>query len=326
MNDLISIVVPIYGVEEFLAECIESLLCQKYSNLEIILVEDGSPDRCPEICTEYAKKDKRIKVIHKENGGLSDARNLGIKKARGKYICFVDSDDVVSDDYILSMYNNLIENNVKISACGYIHWYPNGEKIKRNFQGVERKFENDEALIYLNLIGYFNVAAWNKLYDISLFDDIEFPKGKKSEDWFIMYKLIEKSGGIYYSSCEKYFYRQRQGSITKSSKINTDCIQAANEVYDYCIKNNKIYVIPYAAQSLAFAIIGVYNAILCTSHDDKNLKELRKEVITIKKDISFDKLSKVRKIELYLFIYFIPIYNFIFKIYNNRRKKKYKDI
>ena len=116
-EDLISIVIPVYKVEKYLEKCVESVINQTYKNLEILLVNDGSPDNCPKICDEYAQKDNRIKVIHKENGGLSDARNAGIDVAAGKYIAFVDSDDYVSNDYIEYMYNLIKEYNTQMATC-----------------------------------------------------------------------------------------------------------------------------------------------------------------------------------------------------------------
>lgn len=326
-KELISIIVPIYNVEKYLEECIESLILQDYENIEIILVDDGSQDKSKKICDKYAEKHSNIKTYHKENGGLSDARNYGIKKANGKYICFVDSDDFVKSDYISSMYDNLKKHNVQISACGYSYCYLNGEIINRNFQNIEERYDKDEAQIYMSLIGYFNVVAWNKLYDKKLFDDIEFPKGKTSEDMFIMYKIIEKAGSIYYSSKEKYLYRQREGSITKNiirnNSINIDGIEAAKEVYTYFKNNNRIKVLPYIARLVIFQTIGVYNAILCRNYDKNKMRELRKEAKELKKEMTYDKLSKSRKIQLYIFLHNIFIYNIAFKVFDKIRKKNY---
>ena len=119
MEQLVSIIVPIYNVEKYIKECIDSIINQTYKNLEIILVDDGSPDCCPKICDEYSKKDKRIKVIHKENGGLSSARNAGLDVAKGEYVSFIDSDDVVDEKFIETLYNLCIENNCDISECNF---------------------------------------------------------------------------------------------------------------------------------------------------------------------------------------------------------------
>ena len=127
MEELISVVVPVYNVEKYIDKCINSIINQTYKNLEIILVDDGSPDNCGNICDEYAKKDNRIIVIHKENGGLSDARNTGIEVSKGKYITFIDSDDYISDNYVSFLYNLIIEYKADISIGKHYVLYENGE-------------------------------------------------------------------------------------------------------------------------------------------------------------------------------------------------------
>ena len=319
-NDTISIVVPIYNVENYLEECIDSLISQTYSNLEILLIDDGSTDNSGKIADDYMKKDERIKVFHKKNGGLSDARNYGIIRAKGKYICFVDSDDYVSEDYVEFMMNNLIQNETKISACGYCYVFENKEikEIKEiNYKEIKNKYLDDDAQIYSNVIGYFNISFCNKLFDITLFDNILFPVGKKSEDWFIMYKILEKAGALYYDSTIKYYYRQRKGSISKDVMANTDCIEAASEVYHYFENNDRVK--KYAAQSLVFAIIGIYNFYLCKDNNKEKRKEYRKEVLKIYKKLTYDKLSFSRKVQLFLFRYLINVYNIIFRIFDRKR-------
>ena len=144
MEDLITIVVPVYKVEKYIDRCVTSILNQTYKNLQIILVDDGSPDNCGKICDEYAKKDNRIEVIHKENGGLSDARNAGINIAKGKYIAFVDSDDYVSNDYIEYMYKILKKENAKISICELqIVW--KNTKIEENIK-IDENTDAEENL------------------------------------------------------------------------------------------------------------------------------------------------------------------------------------
>lgn len=319
-NDLISVVVPIYNVENYLKECVESILNQDYSRIEVILVDDGSTDNSGKLADLIKKEDKRIKVIHKVNGGLSDARNCGIKAASGRYICFIDSDDIIKCDYVSSLYSSLLKYNVKISSCGFCHLYENGETKEINFQNIDKVFSGDEAQIYLNVIGYYNVSACNKMFDISLFENIEFPKGKKSEDWFVMYKLIEKSQRIYYNSDTKYIYRQRAGSITKNSKANIDCIEASKEVYNY-FKNNET-VLPYATQSYAFALIGVYNFELCKGKKYSEIKQYREMVNSVKNELSYNLLPLKRKVQLKLFLNSAILYNIMFKFFDFYRKKR----
>ena len=323
MNEsLISIVVPIYNVEDYLNECIYSLINQTYKNIEIILVDDGSTDNSGNIADGLSKIDSRINVYHKNNGGLSDARNFGIEHSKGKYICFVDSDDYVKEDYVESMYTNLVQNKTKISCCGFCHLYENDVVKEINFQNIKNKFVGDEAQIYLNIIGYYNVSSCNKLFDIDLFKNIRFPVGKKSEDWFIMYLLFEKAHAIYYNSDSKYIYRQRMGSITKNSSANLDSIKAAKQVYEYFENNENVS--SYAAQSLAFAIIGVYNYELCRGVKQKDLDIFYKEFKLIRRNVIYNYLSFSRKIQLFLFANFKLLYNFVFKIFDLRRKIKYE--
>lgn len=317
----ISVVVPIYNVQNYLEECINSILNQDYKNMEIVLVDDGSTDNSGIICDNYEKKyNEQVKVFHKKNGGLSDARNYGIKHATGKYIAFVDSDDIVLGDYLSSMYNNLKNNNVLVSACGYVRYFDDGTINEINFNNIEKKFNRYDTQKYLNVVGYFNVSACNKLFDISLFEDIHFPVGKKSEDWFVMYRLLYKAGEIYYSSIPKYYYRQRQGSITKNSVINYDCIEAAKEVLSF-YEENMIEVIPYGVQSFVLSTIGVYNTILIRDSKSTDLNSLKKQIYKERNRFTYDSLPLTRKIQTFLFFYMLPIYNGLFKIFDLMRKK-----
>jgi glycosyltransferase involved in cell wall biosynthesis len=214
MNEKVSIIVPIYKVEKYLDRCIKSIVDQTYKNLEIILVDDESPDKCPKICDGWAKKDKRIKVIHKKNGGLSDARNEGIKKATGSYIGFVDSDDYIEPNMYELLLNNLLNNNCDISICSFYVEFDSGAKtIDNSHNGNCEVFDSLIALKYLILDKKITNHAWNKLYRKSLFDKIKFPAGKKFEDIAIMYKLFEQSDRIALSDYIGYHYIQRSDSI-----------------------------------------------------------------------------------------------------------------
>lgn len=216
MEELISVIVPVYNVEAYLSYCLDSILKQTYTNLEIIVVNDGSPDNCSTICERYAKMDVRIKVLHKQNGGLSDARNVGIDCARGDYISFVDSDDYVAEDFIATLYNNMKSHNADISICNYVEtkssvWY--GGEEYNEVSG----FGNIEALEKL----YFGsaqerkamVVAWNKLYKRDIFQQLRYPVGKRNEDEFIIQDILYKAKKIVYTSAELYYYLQREHSI-----------------------------------------------------------------------------------------------------------------
>lgn len=211
---LISVVVPIYNVEKYLNKCIEGLLNQDYSNLEIILVDDGSTDSSGKIVDEYKEKNKNIKVIHKENGGLSSARNAGLKEAIGKYIIFIDSDDWIDTKMISTLFNLIKENDADISICSFLR--TNGSDGAFKYTNPQIKtFTNKEALMQLyndDCLTEF-VVAWNKLYNIELFKNIKYPEGKIHEDEFTTYKLLYNAKKIVYTNEKLYNYRITPNSI-----------------------------------------------------------------------------------------------------------------
>jgi glycosyltransferase involved in cell wall biosynthesis len=214
MNDLISVIIPIYKVEEYLDECVTSVVNQTYSDLEIILVDDGSPDNCPQMCDEWAGKDNRIKVIHKVNGGLSDARNAGIEIATGEYIAFVDSDDFIKPDMIEKLRAALAKADADIAACGILTCEGETQTAWgcRDLVGTP---EQIYELLYNDTA--YPVAAWNKLYRKSCWETLRFPVGKTCEDAFTTYQLIHNARRIVMIPEALYCYRIRPGSIMTSS-------------------------------------------------------------------------------------------------------------
>lgn len=218
MNELISVIVPIYNVEKYLPKCIESIQRQTYQNLEIILVDDGSCDRCPGICDKFAKDDSRIKVIHKKNGGLSDARNMGIEVANGKYLAFVDSDDYISQDMIKKLYCAIIRDNSDMAICNIEYIDENNNPLNSNAIHV-LDMTVEELGFWTKLYeGYYTycVVAWNKLYSKNLFVNTRYDVGKLHEDEFIIHKLVSKCKKISFLSEKLYYYLQREQSITRS--------------------------------------------------------------------------------------------------------------
>ena len=214
MNDLISIIVPIYKVEKYLKKCVESILAQSYSNLDIILVDDGSPDKCGKIIEEFRKEDKRIRTLHQNNGGLSDARNNGIKIANGKYVICIDSDDWIEKDMIEVLYNNIIKTNSDISICEFIEEDDEGNILSnKKYNNEIIEFNSKKALKSLIKQDTLTNHAWNKLYKKNLFEGIEYPKGQLMEDVSTTYKLFEKAKKIVYQNTELYHYIQRGTSI-----------------------------------------------------------------------------------------------------------------
>lgn len=205
---LVSIIVPIYNVEKYLKKCVDSIINQTYKNLEIILVDDGSPDLCGEICDEYVKMDKRIKVIHKINGGLSDARNAGLNIMQGQYVGFVDSDDWIEPNMYARLIENLIDFNADISIGGVTNLLEseNGYKILRTTQKdeiINWSCDKEEAM-ECYFLGTW--SAWDKIYKKTIFKDLRFPKGEINEDEAIALQILEQCDVISYTNEAVYNY------------------------------------------------------------------------------------------------------------------------
>lgn len=213
---LVSVVVPIYNVESYLKECVDSILFQTYKNIEVILVDDESPDSCGKMCDDYAKMDTRIKVVHKKNGGLSDARNAGMKVATGDLITFVDSDDYISKDFIEILFEAMLENKSDIAIANMKRTSKRDEK-NTSTAWKTSNFKSEDALISMLYGTPFGTSACGKLFKRNLFKGVEFPYGKFSEDLFTIYKTILKSKNVTYVEFDGYFYYYRdEGSIVVS--------------------------------------------------------------------------------------------------------------
>lgn len=219
----VSIVVPIYKVESYLHRCVDSLINQDDDNIEIILVDDGSPDGCPGICDEYQKMDHRIKVIHQVNGGLSAARNSGIDIATGDYLMFVDSDDFVEPNYCSYALDQAIKTDSDIVVFGHKDVYPDRTEIQTVLFSEERRFNREEALTEL-VGGKILSFAWNKIYKASLFDGIRYPVGRLYEDIGTTYKLFDKANSVYLASGVTYNYQKREDSILGKKMKAKDAI------------------------------------------------------------------------------------------------------
>lgn len=237
---LISIIIPVYKVEKYLEKCIQSVINQTYENLQIILVDDGSPDNCGKICDEYAKKDHRIEVIHKSNGGLSDARNKGLEIAKGEYIGFVDSDDYIEADMYEVLYNLLKQYNADVSICNFYTVSQEKIAIKNADNGI-KEYTRIEILKEILLDNNIQSYAWNKLYKKELFDEIKYPVGKKYEDIGTTFYLLEKCNKVVVTGKPEYYYINRQDSIVNNvtETTITDYIELIMQRYDYIEENIK---------------------------------------------------------------------------------------
>ena len=255
-NEIISVIIPIYNVEKYLDKCIRSVVEQTYKNLEIILVDDGSPDQCGTICDKWAEKDKRIRVIHKTNGGLSDARNAGLDAAAGAFIGFVDSDDYIHTQMYQRLYEKLKVFNADMAICGFNWVDEQTDRITQNASmPCEGLIDKKDALLNMCDYGTF-VVVWNKLYKSDLFSNLRFSYGKFSEDVFIMHQLFHKCTGIVAVSEYYYSYVQSPNSIMRSEKTvsHLDSVEAYYRMLLFCESNNY----PDLLQKISFKMIHRY--------------------------------------------------------------------
>lgn len=289
-NDLISIIIPVYNVEKYLAKNIESVIRQTYRNIEVILINDGSTDNSGKICDEYAKIDKRIKVIHKSNGGLSDARNVGIDVANGQFITFCDSDDYLKESYIEYLYELIKKDKCKMSICSYCILTENEKMIDCGKGYNEGILTTEQALSRMLCDEGFSVSACAKLYAKELFDDVRYPVGKLCEDNGTTYKLIKKCKLISYGNISQYIYIKRSGSIM-NSKFNMkklDLLELTNEM-----ANELLEEYPNIKDAIERRVIYAKLSIIRQAINDdtsvKLVKKLRQEVIRDWKKILLNK-------------------------------------
>lgn len=303
---LISVIVPIYKVEEYLNKCVDSIIYQTYQNLEIILVDDGSPDKCGSICDEYALKDKRIIVIHKENGGLSDARNVALDICKGKYVTFIDSDDYISSEYVEYLYDLLKDNNADLSICDFEYVSETGKKFREcNYDGLVKVMSKKEALSELCKGINFTNSAWGKLYLTEHFKDIRYPKGYLFEDIPTTYKLFLKCDRIVFGRKAEYYYLYRTNAISRSQftekrlhaitfseQMCGDIVELYPDLEGLC--SNKLFT----EYIYAFKLWAV-----CKDADPAVYKMLKQKIKAVRKKV--DKSSLTKKMKLYYSVSFL---------------------
>mgnify|MGYP000365823139 FL=1 len=299
MGEKISVIVPVYNVEQYLERCVDSIISQTYTNLEIILVNDGSTDNSGKLCDELAKKDERIRVIHKENGGLSDARNRGIDEAESDLVGFIDSDDYIDSDMYEVLLKNLNNTDADLSMCALYDVYNNTPEAQVTNKETW-KLSSEQAIKMVMEAKILSVTAVNKLYRKSLFTDLKFEVGKIAEDAFIMIKLLDKCEKIVATNEKKYYYVHRENSIT-TQKFSTKFLNVI-EAYE---QNSNIISEKYpklkdvAQTRMNWAYFYVLDRLLLD--DNYNDKELENKLISYlknyRKDILNDPLfTKGRKI------------------------------
>ena len=258
MHDLISVIIPVYKVEKYLCRCVDSVLEQTYTNMEIILVDDGSPDNCPVMCDEYARQDSRVKVIHQENAGLSGARNAGIDMAQGQWLAFVDSDDYLAADFLERLYQACVDTGSSLSVC---RWeYVHGETIPEHGTGETRVYTGREMLANLYVPdGSYFVVAWNKLYRKELFEDIRYPLGRIHEDEATTYRIYDKVKKAAYVDRSLYDYFVTPVSITRGfNPKRMDWVTAVAERLDFFEQKGYTELMVPGLQALADGSIDIW--------------------------------------------------------------------
>lgn len=280
-HPLISVIVPVYNSEIYLEECIDSILKQTFKDFELILLDDGSTDNSPSICDNYSKLDKRIVVKHKKNEGVSATRNYGISISKAAIISFVDSDDVLSNSFLETLYNGLISNNCDIAAC-YRKKFFSEEELK----GLREIKETEINLVLTNFADFYHSfnergnlnVIWNKIYKKSLFDGLSFPANRRHEDVYIIHRVLARAKSMFVSGQHLYFYRKHengfmaQGNFADLIWVNSTLISFYNEDF----KNKERLV------------NSILDAITLSTHEYKNRKkypQLSTEISSLKETL-----------------------------------------
>ena len=295
-SEKVSIIVPAYNVEKYFDKCIESILRQTYKNIELLIVDDGSTDTCGMKADEYAKRDPRVKVFHKDNGGISSARNYGLKYASGEYCIFVDADDYVAEDYVKIMMTLAIKKNADIVMCNYYNCYVNKNRPSSKLKKYDqiKEFTSDEFLDRLYYYPGSFSFVWNKLFRSDLFYDIEFAN-MLCEDSQIMLSLVDRSKKIYLTPKILYYYRRRKSSIMngKQEDVLQNEMRWIEDHMKRLKESNREHLFSMAQKLYISKILGKY--CYCKKETQKNLIiTLRKEMKSFIKNREFSKSLRIK--------------------------------
>lgn len=317
-TDKVSIIIPVYNVKNFLKKCIDSVLGQTYTNIEVILVDDGSSDGSSDICDWYASNNMNVTVIHQKNMGLSSARNVGIRKSHGSYICFVDSDDYVSTDYVERLYDTCISNDAEIACCA--------KKIvmtkKQYVVNDDSDFcvKNSEALRRMFLFEGIDTSACDKLFKKELFDSVSFPVNHFYEDMGTIYKLLIKSKKVAHANFVGYYYVMRDKSISNAafSLKQLDALHFAKEAFAETIKLfPRLY-----DEGESFYLMNLLN-VLVKIKNSSNYSKFRGVFIDLKTEYknNFSRLLKNKALSAKKKIMGVLVYFGFYKIVYLAKKK-----
>lgn len=307
---MISVIVPVYNVEKYLERCVKSIVAQTYKDLEILLIDDGSTDKSGKMCNDFQQTDSRIKAFHKQNGGLSDARNYGIEHSAGEFISFVDSDDYIDEKMLETLHRLITENDADLAVCSAMDVFE-GKEVTQVKEIKEFNLNKVESYKYM-LRGDGIPSACNKLYKRQTVGDVRFPVGKLYEDGFFTPQILKKVEKTAVTSKPMYYYFRRADSITTKPfrKGDLDVIEA----YDKCVKQVKELcpeALPYAEFRYRNAYFNVLDKMLMRD-DCKEIPEykqvvkyLKKHTVQIVKDPGFGKMRKIAAVALK---FSVPLY------------------
>lgn len=318
---LISIVVPIYNTEAYLPRCVQSLREQTYRNLEILLIDDGSPDGSGALCDRYAQEDSRIRVVHKENGGLSDARNCGMEILTGEWFTFVDSDDYVLPDYVSYLFGLARDFDCKMSVCGFDVHFSDGNRVERHSDAryaVSAK-EGMERLFYDR---FLTVGAWVKLYHRSLMGDIRFPVGRLFEDAGTTYRFLLSCDRIAVGEASQYIYAMRSESIVTSefSEKKFDLVELSDRM---CEETLALYpeLEKAALRRKIYVRFSTLNQMLDTDRCPERKREMIRYIRRHGAKVFFDPKAPNRdRVALLMLALGYPVYRRAWKWYQKRFK------
>ena len=279
MNPTLSIIVPVYKVEDYIHKCISSILNQTFIDFELILIDDGSPDNCGAICDEYAKKDKRIVVIHQKNKGLSAARNAGLDIAKGDYITFVDSDDSISENAYSDNIDILLKDN-SIDVLEYPYKMGYYKEVNLKTDATKHVYGKENIFIYWTKKA---PNVWNKIYKKIIFKEVRFPYGRVYEDFYILPDISENTSHLYVSDKGIYFYLLREDSLSNGNEPfkRNQSLKKQLDNYDAWIKVNSL-IMNYNAYNIdrIYSYYQIASAFICTERDHPNedLSKYEKEI------------------------------------------------
>ena len=321
---LISVIIPVYNVEKYLKKCIDSVIAQTYSNLESILVDDGSSDNCGTVCDEYALKDKRISVIHQENMGLSAARNAGINASSGDYLCFIDSDDLVTPEYCQVLYDLLKDNDCDFSVCGTCR-FQDGDEPNPIISNLDSEEWNSKAFLKEQLNKRSEFGVWNKLYCREIFSKMRFAEGRLNEDVIWSGDLAINTTKCIETKSQYYLYRQRENGIVGNQlkKGSTDFLYAgsylikiAQSLYPDILEDCLYYSINYP-----WSFIDRIYVQRAFKENDVFLKELQKilrnnwYLYKEIKSFSKTKIHRMRVFSISKILYGVNAYSRLIRVY-----------